>query len=75
MHQTSTNPIRVARQRKRLTQEALAARVGVTKSAISGWENGRDNPESSRLDALADALRPHLNIREYLRTISAGKGA
>ena len=70
MQQNLTNPIRIARLRKRLTQEALAAQLGVTKSTISGWENGRDKPESSRLDALGEALRPHLNLREYLRTIA-----
>lgn len=70
MQQNLTNPIREARLRKRLTQEALASRLGVTKATISGWETGRDKPDSSRLNALGEALRPHLNLREYLRTIA-----
>lgn len=77
MQQNLTSPIREARQRKRLTQDALAAQLGVTKSAISGWENGRDNPDSARLDALTEALKPYLNIRQYLRSIAtpAANGA
>jgi transcriptional regulator with XRE-family HTH domain len=36
--------IRRARERKRMTQEELAAAVGVDRSAVSNWENDRHFP-------------------------------
>ncbi|KAF1695719.1 helix-turn-helix transcriptional regulator [Pseudoxanthomonas koreensis] len=46
--------IRVARQRARLSQEALAARLGVTRGAVANWECSVGAlPASSRLERLA----------------------
>ena len=36
-----------------LTQEQLGARVGVTRQAVSKWENGTSDPSTSNLCALA----------------------
>ena len=41
------------RKEKNLTQVELAAKVGVTQSAISQWENGTTQPEVGKLIALA----------------------
>ena len=38
------NAIRAARQRAKLSQSAVAERVGVTKSAVSNWETGQNTP-------------------------------
>lgn len=49
--------IRGARLAKGLTQEELAEKVGVKKSAVAKWENGRVSEiKRSNLKNLADAL-------------------
>lgn len=49
--------IKDARLKKRFTQEELASRVGVQKSAIAKWETGRvENIKRSSLQKLAEAL-------------------
>ena len=45
-----------ARRNARLTQNDLAARVGVTAQAVSKWEQGRSCPDIAILDEIADAL-------------------
>ena len=45
-----------ARRHARLTQNDLAARVGVTAQAVSKWEQGRSCPDIAILDEIADAL-------------------
>ena len=39
-----------------MTQNALAAKVGVTAQAVSKWEQGRSCPDIAILDEIADAL-------------------
>ena len=70
MQKNLTSELRTARLRKRLSQDQFAALIGVTKSAVSGWENGRECPASSRLASIDAALRPHLNLRAYLRDMA-----
>ena len=49
--------IKKARLEKGLTQEELAEKVGVKKSAVAKWENGRVSEiKRSNLKNLADAL-------------------
>lgn len=49
--------IRKARTEKGMTQEELAEKVGVKKSAVAKWENGRVSEiKRSNLKKLADAL-------------------
>ncbi len=46
--------IRIARQRARLSQEALAAQLGVTRGAVANWEcSVGAQPASARLERLA----------------------
>lgn len=44
------------RRRAKLSQEELAARVGVSRQAVSKWELGESTPEVSKLLALARAF-------------------
>ena len=44
-----------ARHRVKLTQNSLAAKVGVTAQAVSKWEQGRSCPDIAILDEIADA--------------------
>jgi len=49
--------IKEARIKKSLTQDELGKIVGVQKSAVAKWENGRvSNIKRSHLQKLADAL-------------------
>lgn len=48
--------IRSLRERKGVTQRALAEAVGVTDKAISKWETGRGLPDISLIEPLAGAL-------------------
>lgn len=47
------------RKRKGLSQEDLAARIGVSRQSVSKWETGDTQPETSKLLALADAPGVH----------------
>ena len=44
------------RQEKKLTQIALAEKLGISSQAISKWERGQAFPDLSRLDELAELL-------------------
>lgn len=48
--------LRETRMRKGLTQTDLAAKVGVTQSSISQWENGRKRPSARSVSKLASIL-------------------
>lgn len=48
--------IRSARQERGLTQEALAAAIGVSRSAVAQWETGRAGQLTTHLAAIAGAL-------------------
>ena len=47
------NRIRRARKVAKLTQSALAARVGVEAMQVSRWERGEAEPRSSNLEDIA----------------------
>jgi transcriptional regulator with XRE-family HTH domain len=40
----------------RITQAALARKVGVTRAAVSQWESGCAEPTHARLKSVVDAL-------------------
>lgn len=44
-HLTFGRQLAAARAAARVTQEDLAARLGVKQSTVSGWENGVNSPE------------------------------
>ena len=48
--------IRRLREGKKLTQGALAEKIGVSCKAVSKWETGRGLPDISLLEPLAQAL-------------------
>lgn len=53
--------LRAARTAVSLTQEQLGHAVGVTKSSVSAWENGRETPSTPLLPLLRKALRISLD--------------
>lgn len=48
--------IRAARAERGLTQEALAARIGVSRSAVAQWETERAGQIRGNLGRIAEAL-------------------
>ena len=48
--------IKALRERRSLTQEQLAGRLGVSGKAVSRWETGRGYPDITLLEPLAGAL-------------------
>lgn len=61
--------IRDRRAASGLSQEELARRVGVTRQAVSHWENGRNLPRPDELRALATALQTPLAILAGIQQI------
>lgn len=53
--------IATCRKNKKLTQQELADKLGVTDRAISNWENGRRLPDYSLLKSLSKELDVSLN--------------
>ena len=67
----------LARERKSrgMSQEDLAARIQVSRQAVSKWETGDAMPDLNKLLALADALEISLDVlcgRETCRAAAAG---
>ena len=50
------NRIRRFRRARDMTQAELAENLGLTKTGVASWEQGRAQPPLSRLDAIASAL-------------------
>lgn len=50
------NRIREARKQAGIKQTDLCARLGISQSALSGWENGKYEPGSSGWLGLSEAL-------------------
>ena len=48
--------IKRLRESKRMTQQQLAEKIGVSDKAISKWETGRGYPDISLIEPLAEAL-------------------
>lgn len=48
------NVLRNLRTQRNLTQDALANKLGTSKSAISMYENGNREPDFETLEAIAD---------------------
>lgn len=51
------HPIRSARLKAKLSQQALAKRLGVTKATVSGWECGHYRPGIDLALKLTSVLR------------------
>ena len=57
------------RKSKKLTQEQLAEKIGVSRKSISRWENGNSLPDYSILDILCNELDISINELYYGKKI------
>ena len=53
MHTVFSSQLQRLRKEHNVTQETLAAHLGVSPQAVSKWENGTSDPSTSNLCALA----------------------
>ena len=58
--------IKALRTAARVTQQELAERLGLTRSAILNWETGRTRPDISNIPALCSAL--NVPVSEFFAT-------
>ena len=57
------------RTRCHMTQEFVAESIGVSRQAVSKWENGTSDPGTSNLVALAKLF--NMRVEELLRDVSS----
>lgn len=55
--------IRETRKAKGLTQKELGEKLGISESAVSKYESGKENPTAELIQKVADALGVSLEIR------------
>jgi len=70
LHQSLAEILKARRTSRGMTQEQVAEAVGVSRQAVSKWENGTAEPSTSNLLALARLYGVDLN--ELLRDIHGG---
>ena len=54
--------LKYLRKRAGLSQAELANRLGVSKSAVSMWENGNRAPDPDMMEAIADFFNVDMNF-------------
>lgn len=54
--------IRQLREEKGMTQQDLAAQVGVSQTAVCNWESGKAKPELPKAVRLADLFGVTLDV-------------
>ena len=64
--------LRILRLTKNLTQDELAAALGLAKSTISMYENGNREPDFETLEAIADYFNVDMNTLLGCNSVSVG---
>lgn len=67
--------IQATRQAAGLTQEQLAAEVGVSRQTVAKWESGETSPDLEHAAALADALGCTVDALANFDSAGTGLGA
>lgn len=67
--------VRTARNHRKLTQEQLGEALGVTKSNVSAWENGRHEPSFAQLKVIAELTGVPLPMNDVGNTRPTDHGA
>lgn len=65
--------LRENRRRCKMTQEFVAESLGVSRQAVSKWENGTSDPSTSNLFALAKLYS--IPVEELLNAVERGEDA
>ena len=64
--------IAALRKIRNMTQEQLAAQLGISAPAVSKWETGSSYPDITLLAPLARALGTNLDMIRYFTQLSGG---
>ena len=56
--------IKIYRKKRKMTQDELAKKLGVSRSAVGMWESGTREPDYDTLEKIADAL--YVNIESLI---------
>lgn len=67
VRKTLGETLKAHRTRCKMTQEFVAERIGVSRQAVSKWENGTSDPSTSNLIALAKLF--DVPVEELLKNI------
>lgn len=59
-----SNNLKSIRKSRKITQEALASKLNVTRQTISKWENGQSVPDADSLTQIAELL--DISVQELL---------
>ena len=59
------------RLRCKMTQEFVSEAIGVSRQAVSKWENGTSDPSTSNLIALAELYG--IRAEELIRSVTGGR--
>lgn len=62
--------LRNARQRKGMSQQDVADKVGVAKSTYSMWETGNREPNLMKIIALTKVLDKRRDLKKFLHLFS-----
>ena len=65
--QTLGETLKAHRVRCKMTQELVAEQIGVSRQAVSKWENGTSDPSTSNLIALAKLY--DISVEELLKGV------
>ena len=69
-----SNNLKSIRKARKITQEALATKLNVTRQTISKWENGQSVPDAESLTKIAEIL--NTSVQELLgKEVSENKTA
>lgn len=60
MDNNFTNNLKYIRKQKKLSQQELADKIGVDRSTIGYWENGKADPTLLNVQKLSDALKVNI---------------
>ena len=63
------NYIKLKRKSKKITQEQLSEKLGVSNKAVSNWENGKNMPDLSLFKPLCEILDISINELTLIRNV------
>ena len=69
----TANRLVALRRERGMSQEELAAQLGVSRQAVSKWERAESSPDTDNLIALARLF--HISLDDLLLPASGGQGA
>lgn len=64
------NSLRDLRQKRKLTQQDLADKLGVSRVAVTKWETGEAYPRAELLPKIAEVLRCKIDTLFLVKSVN-----